>query len=140
VFKATSTQVSPRLALLQPPAQPGAASSNALLFELPRRALLSRAARAAAPGLPPRSASEDGSGGRPGEGDGAGGVVAGVLELRNTLLGAAVQDRQARFIKDCSHYMQVRKKGGKQGLASIGTPAPRRQGCDSAAACLGPPP
>jgi hypothetical protein len=141
MFKATSARATVRLALLQ-----DASASEALLFELPRRApgwpggprsapppLLRRpfasdtgASGSGGGGSSPRvqRSSSSFSGGCDAAGRGAGasaplccdgGVAVTRLDMRNTLLAAAVVDRQARFVRDCSQYMQVRKGGRVRG-------------------------
>jgi hypothetical protein len=59
--------------------------------------------------------------------DGAAEVVASQIDdLSNTLLASAVKHQQARFIRDCGHYMQVRAAARTplEAAAVPGTAAP----------------
>ena len=130
MLRAAGLRTTVRLALLQWDGSP----TEALLFETPpsssdapaaaASAPVSRAASGSAPSGPQVSAASAtaacGGGGGGGGCAGAGAapplttpadadaeVVAGPLELANTLLASAVGMRQARFIKDVAAYMQT---------------------------------
>jgi hypothetical protein len=79
-----------RLALLQK------SGADALLFELPRADSLTGAAPGASAGA--------------GGGSVGGRVTVSQIGLAGTLLASAIVERKARFVKDCSRYMQVRRQ------------------------------
>ncbi|KAI8470351.1 MAG: hypothetical protein J3K34DRAFT_521472 [Monoraphidium minutum] len=92
LLKACGLRMSARLALLQP------GCPDALLLELPRGG----GGGAGSSG----GGGEQLSGPVVAAGDAAGGVVASQMDLSNTLLASALARQQARFVKDCGHYMQ----------------------------------
>lgn len=119
ILRATSVRPAVRLALLQ------RGSTDALLFELPRGAgasaarpsPLGAAAGASAPLASVRGAPDERMP-----------VTVSSMSLAGTLLGSAISERQARFVKDCSRYMQVRapaRRGGRCSLAPARARAPR---------------
>ncbi|KIY95513.1 hypothetical protein MNEG_12448, partial [Monoraphidium neglectum] len=90
LLKACTLQATARFALLQPRGCP-----DALLFETP--AHLAPGSASGARGSEAHSDCSD-----PGERE----VVASMLRVANTLLGASVAQRQARFVSDVGLYMQ----------------------------------
>ncbi|KAI8469551.1 MAG: hypothetical protein J3K34DRAFT_279356 [Monoraphidium minutum] len=86
--RAVNTATGVRLAVLNP------AATKALIFE---------------PAAPGASLSDDGSwarGGGSGRLADVGALVASEMSLSNTLLASAVAIRKARFVRDCTSYMQ----------------------------------
>jgi hypothetical protein len=124
MLSACNMSMAVRLALTRRP-RAGRAAREAMLFELPRAGSAgysapfrssSDAAAAAAPpvggsgrlSLAARSAMVL-------PGDGVAEVAASRLQLHNTLLASALRHKQARFVRDCGAYMQVRRGAGGKG-------------------------